>query len=103
MDSVTEHVDDGDLMNRILLLGYLTLAALILVFVAMVTDQIRWSDAQVLAVVPMLLGVADIALQRRRQPSLGAESSPRPGPPAPKRPAVRGAGQPPSDAATDPA
>jgi L-asparagine transporter-like permease len=67
MDSVTEHVDDGDLMNRILLLGYLTLAALILVFVAMVTDQIRSSDAQVLAVVLMLLVVADIALQRRRQ------------------------------------
>ena len=67
MDSVTEHDDDGDLMNRILLLGYLILAALVLVFVAMVTDQIRSSDAQVLAVVLMLLMVADITLQRRRQ------------------------------------
>jgi L-asparagine transporter-like permease len=68
MDSMSAHDDDVSLMNRILLLGYLILAALVLVFVAMVMDQIHSSDARVLAVVLMLLMAADFALQRRRQP-----------------------------------
>ena len=67
MDSVPEHDDHVDLMNRILLLGYLILTALVLVFVAMVTDQIHTSDARSLAVVLVFLMVADIVLQRRRQ------------------------------------
>ena len=54
-------------MNRILLLGYLVLTALILVFVAVVKDQIDSSEAQILAVILVALGVADIALQRLPQ------------------------------------
>jgi hypothetical protein len=51
-------------MNRILLLGYLVLAALILVFVATVKDRIGSGEAQILAVIVVALVVADIALQR---------------------------------------
>jgi L-asparagine transporter-like permease len=59
--------DDLERMNRILLLGYLILAALVLVFVAMVMEQIRPSDARMLAVTLVLLAVADVALRRRPQ------------------------------------
>lgn len=51
-------------MNRILLVGYLVLAALILVFVATVKDRIGAGEAQILAVIVVALVVADIALQR---------------------------------------
>jgi L-asparagine transporter-like permease len=54
-------------MNRILLLGYLVLTALVLVFVAMVKDQIDSSAAQSLAVILVALAVADRVLQRRPQ------------------------------------
>jgi hypothetical protein len=54
-------------MNRILVVGYLILTALVLVFVAMVMEQIRPSDARMLAVVLVLLAVADVALRRRPQ------------------------------------
>lgn len=54
-------------MNRILLLGYLLLTALVLVFVAMVKDQIDSSAAQSLAVILVALAVADRLLQRRPQ------------------------------------
>lgn len=54
-------------MNRILLLGYLILAGLILVLAATVTGQIRSGDAQALAVLLVLLVVADVLLQRQPQ------------------------------------
>jgi hypothetical protein len=54
-------------MNRLLLLGYLILTALVLVFVAMVLEQIHPSDARMLAVLLVLLPVADLALRRRLQ------------------------------------
>jgi hypothetical protein len=54
-------------MNRILLLGYLVLTGLVLVFVAMVKDQIASGAAQILAVLLVALAVADVALQRLPQ------------------------------------
>jgi hypothetical protein len=54
-------------MNRLLLLGYLILTALVLVFVAMVMEQIPPGDARMLAVILVLLAVADVALRRRPQ------------------------------------
>jgi hypothetical protein len=52
-------------MNRILLLGYLVLTALILVFTALVKGRIDSSEAQILAVILVALVVADTALQAR--------------------------------------
>jgi len=54
-------------VNRLLLLSYLILAALILVFVAMVMGQIHPTDARMLAVILVLLPLADLALRRRPQ------------------------------------
>lgn len=54
-------------MNRILLLGYLVLTALILVFVAMVKHQMESTEGQILAAILVALVVADIALQRLPQ------------------------------------
>jgi len=54
-------------MNRILLLGYLVLTALILAFLAMVKHQIDSTEGQILAVIVVALVVADITLQRRPQ------------------------------------
>jgi hypothetical protein len=54
-------------MNRLLLLGYLVLTALLLVFIAMVQDKLASSEAQILAVILVALVVADITLQRMPQ------------------------------------
>ena len=54
-------------VNRLLLLSYLILTALILVFVAMVMEQIHPTDARMLAVILVLLPFADVVLRRRPQ------------------------------------
>ncbi len=54
-------------MNRILLLGYLIFAGLMLVLAATVTGRIHPGDAQALAVLLVLLVVADVLLQRQPQ------------------------------------
>jgi hypothetical protein len=64
-------------MNRILLLGYLVLTALILVFVATVKDRMGSDEAQILAVILVALVVADIVLQRASATSEGRQAGRR--------------------------
>jgi NADH:ubiquinone oxidoreductase subunit K len=54
-------------MNRMLLLGYLILTALVLVFVAMVMEQIHPADARMLALFVVVVGVAEVGVRRRPQ------------------------------------
>ncbi len=51
-------------LNRILLVAYLILAALILVVVAALRGQIGPGEAQAMAVLLVVLVVADVLLQR---------------------------------------
>lgn len=67
MDSLPKREQDCGPMNRILLLGYLIFAGLMLVLAATVTGRIHPGDAQALAVLLVLLVVADVLLQRQPQ------------------------------------
>ena len=61
------HDEAGVTLNRILLVGYLILTGLVLVVVATLRDQMGPGEAQVVALILMVLAVADVLLQRSPQ------------------------------------